>query len=412
MLSDLFPKAYRHYASLPLLGSLVEAYETWSQEQGYPPGTRRDQLHAIVRIDRYLRRRGLRRRSDLTRGDLDACWRCYRRRAPHVASSSRILQRFLETRGLLPPRAPAPPSRIGACVLPYGAYLCDLRGLTPATIQQHVRTATEFLAHLGYEAHPARLAAATPGDIEAFVRWAGGRLSRATLQHTVAALRSFLRFLASGGAVRPGLDTQIDTPRCYRHEQLPRSLPWDTVRAFLASIDRTTPLGLRDYTMMFLIATYGLRTSEVVALTLDAIDWRADVLHIPPRKQGPPRCLPLTDAAGTVLLDYLRHGRPSSPHRALFLRARAPAGVLQRTAATDAFQAWARRSGLAIPFQGPHCLRHSYAVHLLRRGVALKALGDLLGHRTAESTCVYLRLALDDLRGVPLAVPRDLEVAS
>jgi integrase/recombinase XerD len=171
-------------------------------------------------------------------------------------------------------------------------------------------------------------------------------------------------------------------------------------------IDRRTRQGLRDYTMLFLIATYGLRACEVVALTLDAIDWRHRRLHVPSCKTSTPLTLPLTDAARVVLLQYLRRGRPSSPLRELFLRERAPAGALERTAVGDVFQKWVRRSGLPIPFQGPHCLRHSYAVALLRRGVGLKTLGDLLGHRTAESTCAYLRLATDDLREVALAIPR------
>jgi integrase/recombinase XerD len=89
----------------------------------------------------------------------------------------------------------------------------------------------------------------------------------------------------------------------------------------------------------------------------------------------------------------------------VFLRVRPPAGVLKPTAVTEVFQTRARRSGLAIPFQGPHCLRHSLAVQLLREGVSLKAIGDVLGHRSVESTCVYLRLATEDLRDVALSVP-------
>jgi site-specific recombinase XerD len=288
----------------------------------------------------------------------------------------------------------------------YGSALHDLRGLAPLTIQAHVTTAAHFLGQVGYEVQPERLATLTAADVEAFVRGVGEQLSRATLQHRVAQLRGFLRFLASSGCVPPGLDGQIDTPRVYRREQLPRSLPWPTVRTLLQSIDRRTPQGLRDYTMLFLIATYGLRACEVVALTLEAIDWRGRRLHVPQRKAGTPLVLPLTDAAGTILLRYLRRGRPSSPHRELFLRHRAPAGILERTAVADVFQKWVRRSGLPIPFRGAHCLRHSYAVALLRRGVGVKTLGDLLGHRTAESTCAYLRLATDDLREVALAVPR------
>ena len=95
----------------------------------------------------------------------------------------------------------------------------------------------------------------------------------------------------------------------------------------------------------------------------------------------------------------------SCRHREVFLRVRAPAGPLAPTAVTEAFQGWTRRSGLPIPYQGPHCLRHSLAVHLLRQGTSLKAIGDLLGHRSAESTCVYLRLHVEDLRDVALDLP-------
>ena len=236
----------------------------------------------------------------------------------------------------------------------------------------------------------------------------------------VGHLRAFLRFPASAGEVPTGLDTQIDTPRVYRGEQLPRALPWDTVRALLQTIDRTTPLGRRDYALFLLMATYGLRACEVVTLTLDDVKWRAGRLRIPQRKTRGSLRLPLTDEVGTALLDYLRHGRaalnvrrqrvpfqgpPPRSCRELFLRCRTPRGVLKPTAVTEAFQAWSKRSGLPIPFQGPHCVRHSFAVHLLRSGLSLKTIGDLLGHRTLESTCVYLRLAVDDFRDVALPLP-------
>jgi integrase/recombinase XerD len=84
---------------------------------------------------------------------------------------------------------------------------------------------------------------------------------------------------------------------------------------------------------------------------------------------------------------------------------RAPIGLLKPTAITEAFQSLVRHSGLSIPFEGPHCLRHSFAVHLLKNGTPLKTIGDILGHRTAESTSMYLRLATGDLREVSLAVP-------
>jgi site-specific recombinase XerD len=171
---------------------------------------------------------------------------------------------------------------------------------------------------------------------------------------------------------------------------------WDTaasaVQAFLAANDRSTPMGLRDYAMFLLIVTYGLRTSEVTALRLDDLEWRARRIRVGRPKAKAPLILPLTDEVGTALVDYLCHARPDLAYREVFLRARAPAGRLKPTAVTEAFQSWIRRGRLPIPYQGPHCLRHSLAVHLLRQGAPLKAIGDLLGHRSLESTCVYLRL--------------------
>jgi len=84
---------------------------------------------------------------------------------------------------------------------------------------------------------------------------------------------------------------------------------------------------------------------------------------------------------------------------------RAPIGILKPTAVTEAFQALVRKSGVSVSYQGPHCLRHSFAVHLLKNGTPLKIIGDILGHRTAESTSMYLRLATGDLREVALGVP-------
>jgi integrase len=151
-----------------------------------------------------------------------------------------------------------------------------------------------------------------------------------------------------------------------------------------------------------------LRSCDIAALKLDDIDWRGGHIRIAQRKGGSPLSLPLSDEVGAALLSYLRRGRPKLACREVFLRCRAPAGVLKPTAVTEAFQGWSRRSGLKIPFQGPHCLRHSYAVHLLRRGVSLKTIGDVLGHRSAEATCMYLRLSIEDLRDVALAVPKEI----
>jgi integrase len=159
--------------------------------------------------------------------------------------------------------------------------------------------------------------------------------------------------------------------------------------------------------MMLLVATYGLRRGEIPLLTLDHIDWRARTIRIDRPKVGSPLLLPLMDEVATALVNYLRHGRPASFSRSVFFKVRAPAGPITNDVVADTFDWWARRAGVRLPLGsgGPHSLRHSLAEHLLRQGAALKAIGDVLGHRSPESTGVYLRLKVEDLREAALPLP-------
>ena len=404
MIQTLFPRSYDRYLCLPIVGPVIEEFSNWLTEQGYRRGTRKLQIKAVAHIDAYLRQRRVRCMSECRVNDLDSCWACYRQCNTNVSSTVHVLQRFLEASGLIAVDRNRSCGPTGAQISAYADYLKSLRGFAHSTVRNHLFTAEWFLDHLNYETIP-DLSTVSHSDIETFVRCAGEKLSRGSLQHTVAHLRGFLRFLASKGAVSPGLDRQIDTPRLYRQEKLPRSLSWNIVGAFLDSIDRTTPLGLRDHTMFSLMAAYGLRSCDIASLTLDDIHWRRRRIRIMSQKNGNPFALPLTDDAATLLIDYLRHGRPLSSRRELFLRMRAPEAALKPTAVSEAFRKRVKKSGLDIAVQGPHCLRHSYAVRLLREGIPLKAIGDLLGHRSTESTCVYLRLATEDLRDAALPIP-------
>jgi len=406
MLVDLFPRVHQHFLSLPVLGPAMEGFAGFLVERGYPVGPVRRHLCTAREVDRRLQRRGSRTIAGITRAALRKCGPPIGRSQDDalIASTLRLLEAYLDGTGVFPASASVL-SPAAAKVSDYGRYLEQVRGLAARTIRAHLVTAGEFLARVCGSRGLGELSGLRPTEVEEFVRLNGQRLSRESLQHVVAQLRSFLRYLAVRGDAPGGLDGQIDTPRIYRGERLPRALPWETVTRLLASIDRTTPLGRRDHAMFLLIATYGLRASEITRLRLDDIEWRSRRLCVFQRKTAAPLELPLTDEVATSLVMYLRRGRPAVPYREVFVRHRAPAGVLKPTAVTEAFQSWSRRSGLGIKSQGPHCLRHSYAVRLLRKGVPLKTIGDVLGHRTMESTCVYLRLAVEDLRGVALDLP-------
>ena len=176
---------------------------------------------------------------------------------------ARSLARYLTERGEL---ACAPPSPTAQLIATYRTYLDRVRGLAPATIDRHATIGADFLHALHYDRHPQRLGELDVGQIDAFVTKAGQRLGRASMQKVAAVLRSFLKFLATEGAIAPGLEARIESPRHYREEKLPRALPREDVLVLLRSIDRSTVKGRRDYAMLLLIATYGLRVSEVAAL--------------------------------------------------------------------------------------------------------------------------------------------------
>jgi site-specific recombinase XerD len=405
MLRSLLPKAHHKFLSLPLLGPIADGFDDWLATSGYTPGSREFAIRMLPHVDSDLRRRRVRDVASLTHATLDACWRSLIKVFPTNAGTVRSLERYLVTTGVIAAGGTetAEASALRILSEEYANHLREVRGFAASTVSRHRYASQCFLSHL--KTKKITLGSVQPKDVETYVNQTGKRLSRASLQHDIAALRGFLRFLATDGRTPIGLDGRIDTPRLYRLEQLPRALPWDTVTSLLRSIDTTSAMGLRDYTMFLLIATYGLRASEIVALSLDDIRWRQGVLRIHQRKTSSPLELPLTNEVLGAMVKHLKRTPPPAPYRRVFLRMRAPIGVLKPTAVTEAFQALARRSGFSIPYQGPHCLRHSYALHLLKNGTPLKTIGDILGHRTAESTSMYLRLATGDLREVALAVP-------
>lgn len=407
MLNDLFPQAHGRYRSLPLLGPILDDFVDWLCEHGYAYSTRKLHVKRCLRIEKYFWKRKQRNCSALTPEKLRECWQFHSRLRGGTSNTVTCLQRFLQHRHILPASAIPAPTAFGKIVDAYRKYLTEVRGLAPMTIQQHCWRASEFLEYAHQHNEAFRIVDLTQTHIERFITSVSPRFQRGTLQHVVAQVRGFLRFLAMIGEAPEGLTSQVDTPRVYRFEKLPRAIDWKTVCAFLESIDRTDIRGLRDYAMFLLITTYGLRACDIANLQLADINWRGSEILIKQIKTGHPHKLPLTDPVAEALLQYLRNGRPSSHYRQVFLTLRAPTRPISRIGVGSVYRSRVTLSDLDIPFLGLHCLRHSYAVNLLREGESLKRIGDVLGHRSTESTCVYLRLDLDDLREVGLSLPGD-----
>lgn len=409
MIKELFPQAHVRLTPLPLLGPVLEDFAAWLVAKGLSLNSVRNRIRKAPEFESVLVRHGGFQASRLTKHQLLALGPPSARDDMHSLSLVRSLADYLGERGLLAVPAPTPSERL---LETYQKHLLEVRGLAASTVRRHIRLSRELLAFLEFDDRPETLRELGAPRLEGFIKAIAPRLGRAALQGAVSAVRVFLRFLASSSESAPGLDRCLALPRVYLAERLPRALPWETVRALLAAIDRTAPTGRRDYAMLLMAATYGLRRSEIASLRLDDIRWHEAAFSIQRPKVRTPIHLPLTGEVGTALLDYLRYERPATAFREVFMRSRRPVAPLSPAGISGAFVLWRQRSGLDIGSSGPHCLRHSLAVHLLRQNTPLKTIGDLLGHCNPRSTMSYLRLSVEDLRDAALELPSEAGVSA
>jgi site-specific recombinase XerD len=262
-----------------------------------------------------------------------------------------------------------------------------------------------FLDRSKTDATAEGLRALTPQSIEKYLVEDRGADGRRAPRHLRSALRMFFRFCHAHGYTSQRLDLAVPPTRSYRLAQAPRGLTDEQARQVLASVDRSTPGGRRDYAILQMLHTYGVRGGQVRHLRLADIDWRANTLCFKAVKGGNPSRLPLTDAVGESLLEYLRRGRPASSHPEVFLRLLWPFAPIGSTSGFSALVARrVRAAGLAGRWRG-HAFRHAFATRLLACGQSLKTIADLVGHRSLSSTLVYTKVDFDALREAALDWP-------
>ena len=245
-----------------------------------------------------------------------------------------------------------------------------------------------------------RLPDLSPAIISAFITESGKTVDKRSVQSLCSILKTSLRYFFRAGVIPRDVSKAIESPRRYRLSNLPRSISWAEVERMLTMVDRRCSAGRRDYAVLLLLVTYGLRAREVAALTLDDIDWKRDRLHVRGRKAGHSTAYPLTPPVGEAILDYLQHGRPKSVSRALFFRSSAPFTPLSGAAVSQRAQLHLREAGIKVPRPGSHTLRHTCVQRLVDSGFSPKTIGDFVGHRTADATSIYAKVNIEALREV------------
>jgi integrase/recombinase XerD len=304
-----------------------------------------------------------------------------------------------------PVRLAPPTTPHGPLLTEYDRFLVQTCGFSGHTRVYRVRNAREFLGrHFGdAPAAPERL---RPSDLQDYFRRHAGHLRPGSVAVLASSLRSFFRFLALSHGFDPSLPGVVPTAPQWPADRLPRSLSDKDLRAVLDHCDTGTATGRRDLAMLRCMSDLGLRVSEVVSLTLDDIDWRRGVVTIRFDKGRRGRALPLPNPLGRAITAYLRCGRPSSADRHLFLRHTfLPGKPVTHDLVRGVFRrAYTTATGHSDSV-GTHVLRHTAASRMRTAGHGLKGIADVLGHRSVDSTAIYVKLDVEALRAVALPWP-------
>jgi site-specific recombinase XerD len=370
--------------------------------------SRRRQIRLAACFSRWLGQSGV-----SVRGiSLDHAARYLRSRARRVriqqgdAATLRQFIAFLRCQGVIPAEK-IPPRRLNPieyAVHEFECYLRNERALAAATIINYVPFIHGFLAdRFGHG--PVMLSHLTAGDVVRFVKRRAARLHLKRAKLLTTALRSFMHFARYRGNIASDLAAAVPTVANWSMTSIPRAIPADAIRRLLASINRCTALGRRDCAILLLLARLGLRAGEVAFLELDDIDWSAARISVQ-GKGGQRHTLPLPAGVGAAIATYLRNGRPRSDSRRVFLRGKAPIrGFLDQRAVGSLVRNTLARADIKAPTQGAHQFRHALATQMLRHGASLTEIGEVLRHRSSQTTMIYTKVDIESLRSLALPWP-------
>ncbi|MFN8583683.1 MAG: site-specific integrase [Gemmatimonadaceae bacterium] len=395
------------------LGEPLDRYVTWLTEQRYAAKNVLHRVPVIGHFGEFARSRGAHTIADLPAhiDDFVEHWinrRDYRRQIQPTRETLRKevrgpIEQFLHVvlpafhgRGRSRRRRPLPFPAIAPAFL---AYLREERGVSPATIEHyqiHLEALGTYLARLDL-VQPAAL---SPVVLSGFITDTSPGLCKTSIKSRCGVLRVFLRYLYREQHLPHDLSEAVGAPQTHRLSGIPRAVTWEDVRRMLAQVDRRTVVGRRDYAILVLLVTYGLRGREVAALTLDDVDWRNDRLRVPERKGGHSTAYPLSPIVGQAILDYVQHGRPTTSERQLFFRVVAPLTPATCNVIGCVAARHLRAAGVRVPRMGAHTLRHTCVQRLVDAGLSLKTIGDYVGHRHASSTQIYSKVDVETLRTV------------
>jgi site-specific recombinase XerD len=369
-------------------------------DRGYTQVSAAHQLRLMAHLSRWLACEGL-APDDLSAARVEE-FVAARRAAGYVNYvTPRALAALLEHMrdlGVVPPAGELSPSEVEELLGRYRAWLCSERGLAAVTARNYVDMVRPFLVSRLGAVGKLDLRALVSGDVLAFVLAECPHRRPGSAKLLVTALRSLLGYLHVEGVIARPLAPVVPSVAGWRLAGLPRGLGAAQVVALLASCDLETTVGVRDFAILKLLVRLGMRRGEVAVLALDDLDWRRAEIAV--RGKGN-RCerLPLPVDVGDALAEYLGHARPvTAEGRSVFVRVKAPHCALTPAGISQVVLAAGDRAGLGRV--NAHRLRHTTATELLRSGAPLVEIGQLLRHRSPQTTAIYAKVDRERLRAL------------
>jgi integrase/recombinase XerD len=397
-----------------LLGPYFDGFAAYLQAKGYARHTGRELLAKCCQFNGFLLEQRVERCDQLCAVHVEAFLQAYYAHLSepvHGYSPRRTVRRALkclfdhliQIKVLTPPK----PERIirpfDWLLLPYLRHLRVDCQFSEHTVKRCGAQIGALLEAMRRSCQRRCFHALKPVRIESIVK----ELLRTSTDPDalVGTLRRFFRYCASRRHTRMDFSGLVPPIRRYRHASLPKALDDSVLGKMLQAIPRDTPVGARDYAIIVLMMAYGIRGVSAAQLLLEDLDWQHSRIRIRAQKGGKEVLLPLMQAVGEALIQYLQHRPGQIPSRKLFLGIKAPFRPLDSVAISMIVRRHLEHAGVKTIGSGSRSLRHSWAVRALAHDSPIKSIADVLGHRYIDTTFIYAKADLTSLRQVALPWP-------
>jgi site-specific recombinase XerD len=286
----------------------------------------------------------------------------------------------------------------------YQHHLSHVAGLTPGTCAARLRQAQKFLTVL-YPSTPLDWSELSAPKVLDYVLRSQAESEGANLPALTSCLRCLLRFVRLRGYTALALERAVPPVAHVPSADPPQYLSEVQLQAVLATPNRRTFVGRRDYAILLCLARLGLRPGEVARLHLADFIWRESTVRLIQTKGRRASLLPLSQAVGDAVVAYLRGGRPQTKLDWVFLSVAPQVPALTAIAISQIARQAILQAVPTCPAKGAGLLRHTFATHLVQNGASLKAVADLLRHRQLNTTLTYAKVNLPMLAELALPWP-------